>query len=197
MLAGKVGVGRVTRGDRLGPGGEPPGESGRTRHALAGAVAAAVALGATELAAGLLRGTPSLVQSVASVVIDSAPIGLVRAAIAALGTRDKPVLVAGVVVLSLAFGAGLALASRRRRWVAVAGLAAFAAVGAWGGARPPGVEPWRPVAAALTRLAAGTATLATLRWRSPRPMDAAPVPPGSPAAGAATRRSFLVAAGSL
>jgi DMSO/TMAO reductase YedYZ molybdopterin-dependent catalytic subunit len=190
-------------------------------------VAAAVALGATELVAGLLRDTPSLVQSVAAVVIDSAPIGLVRAAIATLGTRDKPVLVAGVVMLSLAFGAGLALASRRRRWVAVAGLAAFAAVGAWAGARPPGVEPWRPIVAALAGLVAGTATLVTLRWRSPHPMSAAPAraaalaplgasvspgtpappgapakaaaaaPPGTPAAGAATRRSFLVAAGSL
>src|SRR5919197_1363240 len=197
MLAGKAGVGRVTRGDRLGPGDEPPGESGRTRHALAGAVAAAVALGATELAAGLLRGTPSLVQSVASVVIDSAPIGLVRAATAALGTRDKPVLVAGVVVLSLAFGAGLALASRRRRWVVVAGLATFAAVGAWAGARPPGVEPPRPRVAAPARPAAGPPPLGPPPRGAPRPVDAAPVPPGSPAAGAATRRSFLVAAGSL
>src|SRR5919198_2422237 len=134
-----------TRGDRLGSGGELPEGWAGARDALAGAVAAAVALGSTELVAGLLRGTPSLVQSVAAVVIDSAPIGLVRAAIAALGTRDKPVLVAGVVVLSLAFGAGLALASRRRRWVAVAGLAAFAAVGGWGGSPPPGVEPGRPV----------------------------------------------------
>jgi DMSO/TMAO reductase YedYZ molybdopterin-dependent catalytic subunit len=200
MLAGKAGVGRMTRGDRLGPGGEPPEGSARAWLALAGAVAAAVALGATELVAGLLRGTPSLVQSVATVVIDSAPIGLVRAAIATLGTRDKPVLVGGVVVLSLAFGAGLALASTRRRWVAAAGLAAFAAVGAWAGARPPGVEPWRPLVAALAGLAAGTAALAILRRPLPRPSAEAPasaVPPAASAAGAATRRSFLAAAGSL
>ncbi|HZD38093.1 MAG TPA: hypothetical protein VE664_05590, partial [Actinomycetes bacterium] len=110
-----------------------PGVPGR--HAVAGAVAAAVALGATELVAGALRGTPSLVQSVARVVIDLTPIGVVRAAIATLGTRDKPVLVAGVVVLSLLSGAGLAVAARRRRWIAVVGLVAFGALGAWAGAR--------------------------------------------------------------
>lgn len=130
-------------------------------------VSAAVALAATELVAGVLRDTPSLVQSVASVVIDRAPIGLVRAAISALGTRDKPVLVAGVVVLSLVFGAGLALAARRRRWVAVVGLGAFAAFGAWAGARPPGVDLWRPAVAALAGMAAGVAALAALVWRSP------------------------------
>lgn len=140
----------------------------RGRHALAGAVSAAVALGATELVAGVLRDTPSLVQSVASVVIDRAPIGLVRAAIATLGTRDKPVLVAGVVVLSLVFGAGLALAARRRRWVAVVGLGVFAALGAWAGARPLGVDLWRPAVAALAGMAAGVAALAALVWRSPR-----------------------------
>ncbi|HEX8858464.1 MAG TPA: oxidoreductase, partial [Actinomycetes bacterium] len=84
-----------------------PWEEPRWRHALAGAVAAAVALGATELVAGALSGAPSLVQSIAAVVIDRAPIGVVRAAIGAFGTRDKPTLVAGVVVLSLLIGAGL------------------------------------------------------------------------------------------
>jgi DMSO/TMAO reductase YedYZ molybdopterin-dependent catalytic subunit len=182
---------------------------GRAPRALAGVVSAAAALGATELVAGILRGTPSLLRSVAGVVIDHAPIGLVRAAVGALGTRDKPALVAGVVVLSLLLGAGLALAARRRRWVAVAGLAAFAAVGAWAGVRAPGVALWRPAAAALAGLSAGVATLAALLWRSPpRPPAAAasaPVGTASPsreAAGAgaaplAKRRSFLVAAGSL
>jgi DMSO/TMAO reductase YedYZ molybdopterin-dependent catalytic subunit len=217
--------------------GAATGDERRARHAVAGAVAAAVALGTTELVAGVLPGVPSLVQSIASVVIDLAPIGVVRAAIATLGTRDKPVLVAGVVVLSLLLGAGLALAARRRRWVAVVGLAAFGVLGAWAGARPPGAVAWRPAAAALAGVLAGIATLATLAWRSARatevtrlPGAAIPGPPAGPvkaeaggpvkaeAAGpaaparapapggvarvpsaleVASRRSFLVGAGSL
>ncbi len=194
----------------------------RARHAVAGAVAATVALGATELVAGALPAAPSLVQSVASVVIDLAPIGVVRAAIDTLGTRDKPVLVAGVVLLSLLFGAGLALAARRRRWVAVLGLVAFGVLGAWAGARPPGTAAWRPALAALAGVLAGVATLAALAWRSAGPAAEVTTLPGAPAstpgpAGKATgggapssdasgvpsalevasRRSFLVGAGSL
>jgi DMSO/TMAO reductase YedYZ molybdopterin-dependent catalytic subunit len=194
----------------------------RARHAVAGAVAATVALGATELVAGALPAAPSLVQSVASVVIDLAPIGVVRAAIDTLGTRDKPVLVAGVVLLSLLFGAGLALAARRRRWVAVLGLVAFGVLGAWAGARPPGTAAWRPALAALAGVLAGVATLAALAWRSAGPAAEVTTLPGAPAStpgpagkaaggGApssdasgvpsalevASRRSFLVGAGSL
>lgn len=146
-----------------------PREEPRWRHAVAGAVAAAVALGATELVAGALSGAPSLVQSIAAAVIDKAPIGVVRAAIGALGTRDKPTLVAGVVVLSLLIGTGLALAARRRHWIAVAGLAAFGALGTWAGARPPGTPLWRPALAALAGVAAGVATLSLLAWRPPAP----------------------------
>src|SRR6266511_2601301 len=154
------------RGPVMAPGA-PAGDGPGGRHALAGAVAAAVALGATELAAGALAGAPSLVQSIASAVIDLAPIGVVRAAIATLGSRDKPALVAGVVALSLLFGAGLALAARRRRWVAVVGLAAFGALGARAG------------------VLAGVATLAVLAWRSTRPTPEVTRLPGAPAPAAA------------
>src|SRR6266496_2849417 len=146
--------GRSPRAPMMAPGA-PAGDGPGGRHALAGAVAAAVALGATELAAGALAGAPSLVQSIANVVIDLAPIGVVRTAIATLGSRDKPALVAGVVALSLLFGAGLALAARRRRWVAVVGLAAFGALGAWAGARPPGTAAWRPAVVGLAGVLAG------------------------------------------
>jgi DMSO/TMAO reductase YedYZ molybdopterin-dependent catalytic subunit len=181
------------------------GDGSRTRCAVAGAVAAALALGATELVAGALPGAPSLVESVAGLVIDLAPIGVVRAAIAALGSRDKPALVAGVVVLSLLLGAGLALVARRRRPVAVVGLAAFGALGAWAGARPPGTEAWRPALAALVGVLAGVAALAALAWRSARPAAEVTRLPGAlasaaagrPALEVASRRSFLVGAGSL
>src|SRR6266536_674275 len=162
--------------------GKAIGEHRGGRHALAGAVAAAVALGTTELVAGALPGAPSLVQSVASLVIDFAPTGLVRVAIGTLGARDKPALVAGVVVVALLLGAGLGVAGRRRRWVAAAGLAAFGALGAWAGARPPDTALWRPALTAAAGVLVAVATLAALVWRSQGP---APAPAASPAPGAA------------
>jgi DMSO/TMAO reductase YedYZ molybdopterin-dependent catalytic subunit len=151
------------------------------RYAIAGAVATGVALGATELAAGALGGTPSLVQSVADVVIDIAPIAVVRMAISTLGTRDKPVLVAGVVVLSLLFGAGIGLASRRRHWTGVAAFAAFGAFGAWAGARPPNVSLWHTALAAAAGAIAGVAVLASMAWRPAR--TAMPASPSRTGAG--------------
>jgi len=198
--------------------GKAIGEHRGGRHALAGAVAAAVALGTTELVAGALPGAPSLVQSVASLVIDFAPTGLVRVAIGTLGARDKPALVAGVVVVALLLGAGLGVAGRRRRWVAAAGLAAFGALGAWAGARPPDTALWRPALTAAAGVLVAVATLAALVWRSQGPAPAAsPAPAAAPArtgaagpwatsapaapppsvAALASRRSFLAGAGSL
>ena len=140
----------------------------RGRYAIAGAVAAGVALGATELAAGALGGTPSLVHSVAGVVIDLAPIAVVRTAISTLGTRDKPVLVAGVVVLSLLFGACIGLAGRRRRWIGVASFAAFGTLGAWAGARPPNASLWHAALAGASGVIPGVAVLASMAWRPAR-----------------------------
>jgi DMSO/TMAO reductase YedYZ molybdopterin-dependent catalytic subunit len=153
-----------------------------------------VALGATELAAGALGGGPSLVQSVADVVIDLAPISVVRAAISTLGTRDKPVLVAGVVVLSLLFGAGIGLAARRRRWIGVAAFAAFGALGAWAGARPPNASILDAVLAGAAGVIAGVAVLASMAWRPARSVvparggatPAAPAPTTAAQPGATT-----------
>jgi DMSO/TMAO reductase YedYZ molybdopterin-dependent catalytic subunit len=143
-----------------------------------------VALGATELAAGALGGAPSPVQSVADVVIDLAPISVVRAAISTLGTHDKPVLVAGVVVLSLLFGAGTGLAGRRRRWIGVAAFAAFGALGAWAGARPPNASRLDAALSAAAGVIAGVAVLASMAWRPARSAGSSrggttPAPPGT------------------
>jgi DMSO/TMAO reductase YedYZ molybdopterin-dependent catalytic subunit len=179
----------------------------RGRHAVAGAVAAGVALGATELAAGALGGMPSLVQSVADVIIDLAPISVVRAAVSGLGSSDKPVLVAGVVVLSLLFGACVGLASRRRRWLGGAAFVAFGALGVWAGARPPNASLWHAAVAGAAGVIAGVAVLASMAWRrvgtgsatkGTTAEAAAAAPTAAPSAlEVASRRSFMVGAGSL
>ncbi len=71
---------------------------------LAGALSAAVALGVAELAAGLLGGG-SLVIAVGDAVVDFTPGPLVKAAIEALGTRDKPFLLGTVSAAALLIGA--------------------------------------------------------------------------------------------
>jgi hypothetical protein len=84
---------------------EAASQVGHRRGALSGVLATAVALGTTELVAGLLAGAPSLVLSVGGRVVDVVPGPVERQAIALLGTADKPVLVAGILLLSAACGA--------------------------------------------------------------------------------------------
>lgn len=82
--------------------------------AVSGLLAAAVALAVAELMAGLLDDTRSLVLSIGDFVTDSVPGSVERWAIATMGTADKPILVAGILVLSGLFGALLGRLGTRR-----------------------------------------------------------------------------------
>src|SRR5215471_18819503 len=76
---------------------------------IAGVLAAGVALGVSELAAGIVGGR-SLVVAIGEQVIDHAPRALVRFGIRTFGTDDKAVLVTTIVTASLVFGRLLGLA---------------------------------------------------------------------------------------
>ncbi|OMQ13940.1 hypothetical protein A7K94_0220135, partial [Modestobacter sp. VKM Ac-2676] len=82
------------------------------RAALSGLLATGLGIGVVELAAGVLDAVPSLVISVGDAVIDSVPGWLERAAIAALGTNDKPVLLASIGLVAALLGAGVGLLAR-------------------------------------------------------------------------------------
>ena len=98
--------------------------------ALAGVAAAGSALAAGELVVGLSGGgQPSLVAAVGSAFIDRFAASLKDLAVSLFGTNDKVALVVGIVVVSLALGAVLGVAARRRFAVAVAGFAVFGVVG--------------------------------------------------------------------
>src|SRR5215203_1205138 len=97
--------------------------------AIAGAVSAAVALGLSELLAGILPGSTSLVAAVGQVVIDLQPPGAKDLVVALFGTNDKLALEVVVVLAAVAIGAGLAIVGRRSFAVAAGGFLAFAAVG--------------------------------------------------------------------
>ena len=109
----------------------------RRRAGVAGALSAALALGLTELAAGLSSEIPSPVAAVGDVFIDGLPGPLVRAGIDSLGTSDKPFLVTMIVLISVLLGWRVGTASLRRRWIApvVFGTAGF--LGALATARDP------------------------------------------------------------
>jgi DMSO/TMAO reductase YedYZ molybdopterin-dependent catalytic subunit len=161
---------------------------GRARGALSGVLAAAVGLGTAELVAGLLTGAPSLLLSVGGRVVDVVPGPVERQAIALLGTADKPVLVAGILLLSAACGALLGLLAARRFSMGAAGLAAFALLG---GAAALGDPQARVVPVLVVVEAAAVAGVGAL-WLLLR---AARTPLASPgAAGGLDRRGFLRAA---
>ena len=103
----------------------------------AGIVAAGAALGLSEVLSGLSRKIPSLVVSVADVIVDKTPGDIARWSINNLGDNQKPALVWGIVVVSILLGAVLGWPSRKRWWVMPAGLVVFAVVGGWAAARNP------------------------------------------------------------
>ena len=103
----------------------------------AGIVAAGGALGLSEILSGLSRKIPSLVVSVADIIVDNTPGFIARWSIDTLGSNQKPALVWGIVVVSVLLGAVLGWPSRKRWWVMPAGLVVFAVVGGWAAARNP------------------------------------------------------------
>jgi DMSO/TMAO reductase YedYZ molybdopterin-dependent catalytic subunit len=149
----------------------------------AGAIAAAAALAAGELAAGLL-GAPSPVESVGEYVIDAVPRPVKEAAIALFGTADKPALVIGIVLVSLVIGWFVGRVAQRRFTVAAGLLAGFAVLGWAASTRVAGGGG--AVAPSAAAAVAGVACLGLLLRSGARLQ-----PPADP-----DRRRFLAVAGS-
>jgi DMSO/TMAO reductase YedYZ molybdopterin-dependent catalytic subunit len=93
-------------------------------------ITAAVALGVAELAAAITGPQGAPVIAVGEVAINLTPIPVKEFAIAHFGSHDKEALVAGIVMLLVAFAALVGILAVRRIAAGLAGLAAFAAVGA-------------------------------------------------------------------
>ena len=102
-------------------------------HNLAGAavgvLAAGVAIGAAQFAAGL--GTPqsSPVLAVGQAAIDLAPPQVKDFAISAFGTEDKTALLGGILVILALYAAVVGMLAVRRLALGMWGLAIFAAIG--------------------------------------------------------------------
>ncbi|HLJ99311.1 MAG TPA: molybdopterin-dependent oxidoreductase, partial [Streptosporangiaceae bacterium] len=131
--------------------------------AAAGLLAAAAGLGVGQFAAGLAGPPSSPVVTVGQAAIDLAPASAKNFAIGTFGTADKPVLLAGelIVIAAAAAAAGLLAARRRPYGLAVVGV--FGAAGlAAALTRPDATPVW-----VIPTLAATFATAFTLRLLSP------------------------------
>jgi len=139
----------------------PPSSVSRPHAAAAGLAGAGVALAVGELLAGLSRRVASLVIAVADVVIRQADAETAGAAIEVFGTTNKPVLITGIVVITLAVGAATAAASIRRPAILGTVYAVFGLAGAWAAVRSPlHSDGLSVVVAALAALAGWLTT----RW---------------------------------
>lgn len=169
-------------------------------------MAVAAGLGAAELAAGTLDRAPSLVIAVGDAVVDSVPGWLERAAIATLGTADKPVLIGGVLLVSAVVGAALGLLARHRPAAASAVFVAFVALGVVAALDDPRTSAVAAVVVGAVGAVAGLGVLhLLLRAAGAGSAAAAPTEPATLPAGTgatrseerppADRRRFLALAG--
>lgn len=170
-----------------------------TRAALAGVLAAGLALAAGELFAGSVSGGPSLAVAVGNLVIDLVPEGIKELAIRLFGTNDKLVLITSISVLALVLGGLLGLVAMRRIWVAAAGFAAFGIVGAVAGARSPQLATEHAALAGALAAATGIWALALLTrlGRAPAPAGATAEAMPVNRKGQWSRRGFLQGAVAL
>ena len=101
----------------------------KSRAGLAGAVSAGLALGLTELIAGITSLVPSAIASVGSVVIDLSPRFVKELAIALFGTADKGALAIGTAILGVLIGWFVGRAALTRPAVAWTAFGGFAIIG--------------------------------------------------------------------
>jgi DMSO/TMAO reductase YedYZ molybdopterin-dependent catalytic subunit len=169
-------------------------------------LAAAVAIGASQLAAGLTVPQSSPVLAVGQTAIDLTPLPVKNFAISTFGSNDKVALLTGILVLLALYAAWVGTRAMRRLSSGLWGLSLFAFIGLYAALNRPGSSPVYVVptlagaaagAFALTRLARAAARLSVFADRPPdqrrsptAPADLPPSPaelappdlPGSPGA---------------
>jgi DMSO/TMAO reductase YedYZ molybdopterin-dependent catalytic subunit len=158
---------------------------------LDGALSVAVAIGITEMVAGLSGAVPSAIAAVGGLVVDLAPPFVRDVAIGVFGTADKGALAVGTVIIALLVGDVVGRLAVTRFWVAWAAFSAFAILGVVAQLQEVGASPLLLVTTPLAAVA-GVATLALLHRA-----DASAFRPEEPAdgrAGDAARRRFVLAA---
>jgi DMSO/TMAO reductase YedYZ molybdopterin-dependent catalytic subunit len=166
--------------------------------ALAGGLAATTALATSVFLDGTSESVPSLIHGIGQAIIRMTPGDLAREGIDAVGRNDKPLIIGGTVVIAIALGGRLGLASTRRRWLPAAGMAVAALLAlvatVWATTATVGGTLITAVGSTL----GGVAAFETLRAFAMPPRNHAgersPAMPGTIQL-AATRRRFLTTMG--
>src|SRR5271165_2990386 len=139
----------------------------QTRHsralagAVAGVLAAAVAMGAAQFASGLGVPQSSPVIAVGQAAVDLTPPQVKDFAISAFGTHDKTVLLGGILVVLALYAAAVGMLAVRRLAFGMWGLALFAFIGLTAALTRPNSTP-EYVVPTLAGAAAGAFALARL-----------------------------------
>ena len=163
----------------------------KARDGLAGAAAAGLGLGVSELLVGLVAGFPSLFEGLGDWVVDISPTPVKNFAIETFGTADKLVLLISIAVVTLAIGAIVGILARKRFWLAATVFITFGVVAALTAARDPQVSFG---VAIIPGGAAAIAGLGALQWLYGLGRD----DESSEDEGAsASRRAFLLGAGAV
>jgi DMSO/TMAO reductase YedYZ molybdopterin-dependent catalytic subunit len=136
--------------------------SQRVRDGLSGALAAGIALGVSELIAGLVARVPSVVESLGNWVIDNVPPQIKDLAISLFGTNDKLVLLISIAIVTILIGAVVGIVARERFWIAIVVFLVFGVVAAAAAQRDPQVTLTYAIIPAATAAVVGLATLRML-----------------------------------
>ena len=156
----------------------------RFRAAIAGIVGLIVALGVTELVHGLYDLVPTVLGSIAQVVVEWTPGGIVTQGIELLGKADIPVLIASVLIGTLAVSALLGILAVRRPALALLGVALLTAIGIAVSFVEPFINPVATVATVVGGLLAGTVVaemmLRAAGLRETKKAAPDPTPAGTP-----------------
>jgi DMSO/TMAO reductase YedYZ molybdopterin-dependent catalytic subunit len=148
-------------------------------------LAAAVAIGAAQLAAGLTSPQGSPVLAVGQSAIDLTPAPVKNFAISAFGSHDKAVLLGGILMLLALYAALVGMLAVRQLTLGLWGLGLFALIGLAAAVTRPGSTAVYVVptlaggaagAFALTRLARAAARLSAPAARPRHPPDRVPGP---------------------
>jgi hypothetical protein len=103
--------------------------------ALAGALAAGIAIAISELFAGFIAGAPSLVTAIGQLVIDLQPPGAKDFMVNLFGTNDKLALTVFIVVVALVIAAAVGVAGARSIRRADVAFGVFGLVGLFAASR--------------------------------------------------------------
>ena len=158
------------------------GRRGLAVGAVTGFLAAAVAIGVSTLAAGLVRSQASPMAAMGSVFIDRMPAALRNAAVQHFGPNGRTVLLLGMYAAIAVLAVGIGVLARRAAAPAVAGLAAFSLLAAFVTITRPGGH----VSDVVPAVIGGIAGVVALLWLV---HTSTPVAPRPYARGGVRRRS--------